>query len=1483
MTIGHKLENSLYSPTFERDNCGFGLIANMDDNPSNWVIDTSIEALNRLKHRGAVSDDGKSSDGCGLLIKKPDEFFHHCAQEMGIDLVDNYAFGTIFLPKNKSKHKKIKETFFFQIKKLGMEVLGWRSVPINKKVCGKDALASLPDIQQIIISASDNLHENEFEKKLYIARLQVEKILNEPDLYICSMSSKVISYKGLIVSENIQKFYPDLVHKKMKTSLCVFHQRFSTNTLPQWKLAQPFRHLAHNGEINTIQGNRHWYMARRNKLDIADLPELKDMHPIVSMSDSDSYSLDNMLEYLLAGDMGIFRAMRTLLPPAWQNNNQIDKKLKACFEYHSMHMEPWDGPAGIVLTDGRYAACALDRNGLRPARYIITKDRHITLASEVGVYDYDDSEVLQKGRLAPGDMLAVDTLNGEVLLSDDINKILKDRHPYDEWLNKNSTNLSEYDLKKEFPIKYDNEKLIAYKKFYGVSLEEEVDVILPLAKLAVEGTGSMGDDTPMPVLSKQSRSLYDYFRQQFAQVTNPPIDSLRETSVMSLETCLGVERNLFDESSLHAGRLILDSPVLSNQVFKKLITYKKKGFSNDILSLHYDKNIDLEEAINTICDRAVRSVKKGNVLIILSDQDLNMDQLTIPAAMAVGAVHHRLINEGVRCDCNIIVETASTWNSHHFAVLLGYGASAVYPYLAFNIINDLIIRNSFDRKSYASHVQNFIKGINKGLLKIMSKMGISCVSSYRGAQLFETIGIDSDVIDLCFKNNTSRIEGASFKDIENDLKKNKEYSLKNSEGITKGGLLKFTAGGEYHDYNPDVVRTLQACVTSGEYEDYKKFSSLVNSRDPSFLRDLFILKNKNSIPIEQVESSKSILKRFDTAGMSLGALSPEAHEALAIAMNAIGGRSNSGEGGEDIKRYNSPKTSKIKQVASGRFGVTPHYLVNADVIQIKIAQGAKPGEGGQLPGDKVDQYIAKLRYSVPGVTLISPPPHHDIYSIEDLAQLIYDLKQVNNKALVSVKLVSQKGVGTIAAGVTKAYADLITISGYDGGTGASPLTSVKYAGAPWEMGIVETQQTLMLNKLRHKVRIQTDGGLKTGLDVIKAAVFGAESYGFGTSVMVALGCKYLRICHLNNCATGVATQNKILRMKHFSGSPERVINYFKFIAQDVREILASIGVKSIDELIGQTQYLSISKGITQKQKSLSLKKMLTVSDKNSPKYCEVKSNKPFDKGVLANKILRDSKNAISKRKSISLNYNIKNLDRSIGASLSGAIAKLYGNHGFSKTPIKLNFVGTAGQSLGVWNAGGVEIYLTGDANDYVGKGMSGGKIIIKASSDFKNIADKNSIIGNTCLYGATGGKMFAEGKAGERFAVRNSGATAVVEGAGDHCCEYMTGGCSLILGKVGNNFGAGMTGGIAFVYDKNNTLTKNLNASSVEHIDLSTIDKTTLKYFKELVRDYIKETGSKKAKAIMKNINIELKYFKLVKPINASMEDIIKNTINKVA
>ncbi len=1473
----------LYNSSFEKDNCGFGLITQMDDIASYWVIDTSIKALERLTHRGAVSDDGKTSDGCGLLIKKPDSFFRQIASKLNIELGDNYAFGSVFL--NKKNLKKSKETLHFQLRKQGLEVKGWREVPINKKVCGQDALSTLPIIEQIIVSAPDSMLESDFEKKLYIARIQAEKILCDDEVfYIPSLSSKVISYKGLIVSGHIKDFYLDLSNKKMKSSMCVFHQRFSTNTLPQWKLAQPFRYLAHNGEINTIQGNRNWYLARRNKLNIDALPELNKLHPLISREDSDSYTLDNMLELLLAGDMGIFRAMRTLMPPAWQNNKNIDANLRACYEYHSMHMEPWDGPAGIVLTDGRYAACALDRNGLRPARYLMTRDRHVTLASEIGVYDYDQKDVIKKGRLAPGEMLAVDIEKGQLLLTDDIDHILKDRHPYLSWLKKYSAKTPPYNNKEEHPLNFETNELLTYKKAFSVTFEEEKEIIAPLAEIGQEATGSMGDDTPMPVLSSHNRSIYDYFRQQFAQVTNPPIDPLREASVMSLEVCFGKERNLFEESSKHADRLILDSPVLDRQTYNSILSCSQKNYPHDIINLNYESSLDLEEAINTICDRAIRSVKKGNINIVLSDKEISKNHLIIPAPMAVGAVHHKLIDAGLRCDTNLIIETGSARNPHHYAVLLGYGATAIYPYLAFEILNEMVNKNKITINKYGDCVKNYTQGINKGILKIMSKMGISCVSSYRGAQLFEIVGLDQKIVQLCFKDTISRISGSDFSDIEVDLTENRDSAWDISKEIKTGGLLKYVHDEEHHDYNPNVVKALQECVMTGEYEDYKKYSDLVNNRQPSFIRDLLSLKNKSKkISLSSVESAQKLYHRFDTAGMSLGALSPEAHEALAIAMNKLGGRSNSGEGGEDQKRFNCNKTSKIKQVASGRFGVTPYYLVNAEVIQIKIAQGAKPGEGGQLPGDKVNSMIAELRFSVPGVTLISPPPHHDIYSIEDLAQLIFDLKQVNDKALISVKLVSQAGVGTIAAGVTKAYADLITISGYDGGTGASPLTSVKYAGSPWELGISEAHQTLMKNNLRHKVRLQTDGGLKTGLDVVKGAMLGAESFGFGTSVMVALGCKYLRICHLNNCATGVATQNKILRMNHFSGSPERVVNYFKFIAQDVREILASLGFTSLNQVIGRTDLLKQIKGATEKHRKLDLKNLLIKINNKSERYCTTKSNDPFDKATLAKKILKDAMPYIKKQEKKSFSYKIKNFNRSIGANLSGEIAQLYGNYGLKNNPITLKLEGTAGQSLGVWNADGLDIILTGDANDYVGKGMAGGKIIIKTPDEIKKSADEMIIIGNTCLYGATGGSLFAEGIAGERFGVRNSGCTAVIEGSGDHTCEYMTGGSVIVLGETGNNFGAGMTGGLAFIYDKNKSFKNKINSQSVETRDLSS--KTYSKhqaYLHKTLKAYYEDTKSIKAQYILNNFKKEIKNFVIVKPKASNYKDLL-NLIIKVA
>ncbi|MFA7097936.1 MAG: glutamate synthase large subunit, partial [Gammaproteobacteria bacterium] len=1272
-------------------------------------------------------------------------------------------------------------------------------------VCGSEALRSLPRIRQIFINIPDPIHDDAAERRLYIARRRTEKALeaNDPTFYIPSLSTRVLSYKGLVMPVNLPVFYPDLQDERLASSLCVFHQRFSTNTWPQWRLAQPFRYLAHNGEINTIQGNRYWSVARGRKFETPLIPRMDDVRPLVSMTGSDSSSLDNMLEALLAGGMDVLRAMRLLIPPAWQNVESMDPDLRAFYEYNSMHMEPWDGPAGIVLTDGRYAACVMDRNGLRPARYVITRDRHITLASEIGVYDYDQSEVLTKGRLKPGQMIAADTATGRLLLSEDIDDMLKSRQPYKQWLREHAKRLEgDEGMQVLTGEPLDRDLLRTYEKMFNVTFEERDQVLRVLAESGQEAVGAMGDDTPFAVLSRQVRSLYDYFRQQFAQVTNPPIDPLREQIVMSLETCFGREKNLFEESPAHAARIVVNSPVLSEAKFRKLLAVKDPAYAHARIDLNYPAELGLRRAIEAVCDEAVAAVRSGKTILVLSDRDIRLGRLPIPAPLATGAVQHRLIKEGLRCDANIVVETATARDPHHFAVLIGYGATAVYPYLAYECLHDLMRTGEITSKDAARIGEAYRKGINKGLYKIISKMGISTIKSYRGAQLFEIVGLHPEVVDLCFTGTTSRIGGAHFADLEEDQRRLAREAWNPRKSTRQGGLLKFVYGGEYHAYNPDVINTLHAAVRSGDYGKYLEFAATVNSRPVTVLRDLLALKRDvTPIPLDEVEPVEAILPRFDSAGMSLGALSPEAHEALAIAMNRLGGRSNSGEGGEDPARYGTEKMSKIKQVASGRFGVTPAYLVNAEVLQIKIAQGAKPGEGGQLPGHKVNELIARLRYAKPGVALISPPPHHDIYSIEDLAQLIFDLKQVNPQALVSVKLVAEAGVGTVAAGVAKAYADLITISGYDGGTGASPLSSVKYAGSPWELGLSETHQTLRANDLRDKVRLQTDGGLKTGLDVVKAAILGAESFGFGTAPMVALGCKYLRICHLNNCATGVATQDKGLREHHFIGLPEMVMNYFRFVAQETREWLARLGVHSLTDLIGRTDLLEILPGDTPRQQKLDLTPILSkngVPD-DKPQYCIAPNNAPFDKGELAERMLADTLDAIAHKRGGVFHYTVRNDNRSIGARLSGEIARRHGDHGMDDAPIVLRLKGTAGQSFGAWNAGGLHLYLEGDANDYVGKGMAGGKIVIAPPPEAQFRSNENVIMGNTCLYGATGGKLFAAGLAGERFAVRNSGAHAVVEGVGDHGCEYMTGGVVVVLGPTGFNFGAGMTGGFASV------------------------------------------------------------------------------------
>ena len=1125
----------------------------------------------------------------------------------------------------------------------------------------------------------------------------------------------------------------------------------------------------------------------------------------------------------------------------------------------------------------------LDRNGLRPSRWVTTKNGYITVASEIGTWDYQPEDVIAKGRVGPGQMLVIDTETGNIMDTKAVGRQLKKAHPYRLWLRENAVRLRDDEQleEKAYEQRETGENLLALQKMFHITNEERTEIIRPSAENGQEAVGSMGDDTPMAVLSKQVRHVADFFRQQFAQVTNPPIDPLREAIVMSLETCLGSEKNIFEPTPDHANRIVLSSPVLSSSKMMQLRSVTKPGFEIETIDLNYDESMVLDDAIRHICEQAAQAVSAGKVLIVLSDRNIEKGKVPANAIMVTGAVHHHLINVGLRADANLIIETGLVRDSHQLAVLLGFGATAVYPYLAYNVIADLVDKGDLlGDPLYAKN--NFRKSLDKGLLKILSKMGISTVSSYRGAQLFEAVGLSEEVVELCFTGVESRISGATFEDLAIDQQILAKNAFTKRVPLDQGGLLKFVFNKEYHAFNPDVIQALHKAVRTGDYDNYKEYASIVNSRPVATLRDLLQLDTSKSISVDDVEPIEQILKRFDSAGMSLGALSPEAHEAIATAMNTIGGRSNSGEGGEDPTRYGTIRNSKIKQVASGRFGVTPAYLRSAEVMQIKIAQGAKPGEGGQLPGGKVNSLIARLRYSVPGVTLISPPPHHDIYSIEDLAQLIFDLKQVNPNALVSVKLVSRPGVGTIATGVAKAYADLITISGYDGGTAASPLSSIHYAGSPWELGLSEAHQSLRVNGLRHKVRVQTDGGLKTGLDVVKAAILGAESFGFGTTPMIAVGCKYLRICHLNNCPTGVATQKSELRDEHFIGEADMLINFFRFVAQETREWLAALGVRSMEELVGRTDLLSAMSGTTNKQQHLNLAPLLFTHSKadGKPQTCQVERNEPFDKGLLAEQMVIDMMDTIKSAKGGDFSYRIGNCDRSIGARISGEIAALHGNNGMASAPINLHLTGTAGQSLGVWNAGGLNIKLEGDANDYVGKGMAGGEIVIYPPKGSTFASQQTAIIGNTCLYGATSGHLYAAGTAGERFAVRNSGCFAVVEGTGDHCCEYMTGGVVTVLGKTGLNFGAGMTGGFAYVLDLDGDFFDRCNH---ELIDMHRISSEQTENHRinlmSIIKTHVAKTGSQWGQTILDDFEHYVRKFYLVKPKAANITSLLKTTM----
>ena len=1476
------MTNALYRLDEFKDNCGFGLIAHLKGVPSHKILNTGIEALTCMTHRGGIAADGKTGDGCGLLIQKPDAFLRAIAkEELGVTLSACYGVGAIMLSPDQSAADSAKEVLSEELLARGFKDVHWRKVPTDPSCLGPIALQAQPSIYHVFVS-SDETDEQKIAAHLFVARRKTEiRLAADESFYISSLSTQVLSYKGLMMPVDLPGYYKDLADPRLETAICVFHQRFSTNTLPKWPLAQPFRLLAHNGEINTITGNRNWSVARTKKFTTDLLPDLEDIVPLVNRTGSDSSSLDNMLELLLVGGMDLHRAARMLVPPAWQNVENMDEDLKAFYEYNSMHIEPWDGPAGLVLTDGRYAVCALDRNGLRPSRWVITKDDLITVASEVGVYGYKPEDVVAKGRLGPGQILSVDTETGNLLHTDDIDNMLKARMPYQEWLAKHAIRIESTLGRSRQEDALSDEQVNLAMKMFQVTFEESDQVLRPLAEAGQEAVGSMGDDTPMAVLSSKQRNLYDYFRQQFAQVTNPPIDPLREAIVMSLETCIGRELCVFEETEEHADRVILTSPLLSPEKFRALTQLHRPGYKAKRFDLTYDASVTtLPQAIELLLEDVVAAVRSGITIAVLSDFELAPGHLPIHALLATGAVHHRLTKEGLRCDANLIVETGTARDSHQIATLIGYGATAVYPYLSFYVINRLIKSGEL-LIDYNEAYKNYAKGIDKGLLKILSKMGISTVASYRGAQLFEAVGLAKEVVETCFTGTVSRIEGADFRHLEADQKAVAKDAWKVRKPIAPGGLLKYIHGQEYHAYNPDVVQTLHKAVRSGDYADWQVYADHVNHRPVATLRDLLALKQGvEPIALDQVEPVESIYKRFDSAGMSLGALSPEAHEALAEAMNTLGGRSNSGEGGEDPARYGTIRSSKIKQVASGRFGVTPHYLVNAEVLQIKIAQGAKPGEGGQLPGGKVNELIARLRYSTPGVTLISPPPHHDIYSIEDLAQLIFDLKQVNPDALISVKLVSRPGVGTIAAGVAKAYADLITISGYDGGTAASPLTSIRYAGSPWELGLSETHQTLRANDLRGKVRVQTDGGMKTGLDVVKAAILGAESFGFGTAPMVALGCKYLRICHLNNCATGVATQQEKLRRNHYIGTVDMAKNFFRFVAEETRHWLAHLGVPTLEELIGRVDLLEAIDGTTDKHRHIDLSPIVHTDAflQSKPQFCQVDKNEPFDKGSLAEHMVATIMPAIEAKTGGIFHFDITNCDRSIGARISGEIAKRYGNDGMESAPIKIKLTGVAGQSFGVWNAGGLELYLDGDANDYVGKGMAGGKLVLRVPKGSTFASHKTAIMGNTCLYGATGGKLFAAGTAGERCGVRNSGAHVVVEGVGDHCCEYMTGGVVTVLGDTGVNFGAGMTGGFAYVLDQSNTFVDKYNRELVE---INRVNTQALEahraHLRGIIKEFVDETDSQWGQHILDNFHDFIGSFWLVKPKAAGIDMLLNS------
>lgn len=1461
----------LYNAEYEHDACGVGMVVNIHGNKSHELVDNALKVLENMRHRGAEGADNKTGDGAGIMLQIPHEFI--LLQGIPVPEKGKYGTGLVFLPKDEAQQQDILSIMIEEIEREGLSLMHLRNVPTNPDCLGETALASEPDIKQLFVTGVTDNRVPYFERTLYLIRKRIERRVKNKDFYICSLSSKNIIYKGMLSSLQLRQYFPDLTNNYFTSGLALVHSRFSTNTFPTWSLAQPFRLLCHNGEINTIRGNRGWMQARESVLSSEALGSIKDISPIIQPGMSDSASLDNVFEFFVMSGLSLPHAMALMVPESFNDKNPISEDLKAFYEYHSILMEPWDGPAALLFSDGRYAGGMLDRNGLRPARYTITRNDMMVVASEVGVMDFEPSEIAEKGRLQPGKILLIDTQEGKIYYDGEIKERLAAEHPYRQWLSTNRIQLEKLKSGRKVSNAVDN--LVRRELMFGFGEEDIENTIIPMCVNGQEPTASMGNDTPLAVLSDRPQVFFDYFRQQFAQVTNPAIDSIRENLVMSLTEYIGrVGTGILIPDETNCKMVRLPHPILNNTQLDILCNIRYKGFNTVKLPILFEcaKGEDgLREALDNLCKQAERSVDDGYNYIILTDRDIDETHAAIPSLLAVSAVHHYLISVGKRVQTALIVESGEIRETMHAALLLGYGASALCPYMTFAILDDLVKRGKVQENNETAEA-NYIKAVKKALLKIMAKMGISTIRSYRGAKIFESIGLSESLLKTYFGTETSTIGGIGLETIARDAIAMHDAGFAKTvctDFLPNQGLFHYRKDGIKHAWNPETISTLQLATRMGSYKKYKEFTRLVDEKDaPIFIRDFLDFKH-NPIDIDKVEPVESIVKHFVVGAMSFGALSREAHEAIALAMNKLGARSNTGEGGEDNERFHSTYdgislSSKTKQIASGRFGVTTEYLVNAEELQIKVAQGAKPGEGGQLPGFKVNEIIAKTRHSIPGISLISPPPHHDIYSIEDLAQLIFDLKNVNPKAAISVKLVAESGVGTIAAGVAKAKADLIVISGAEGGTGASPASSMRFAGISPEIGISETQQTLVKNGLRGQVRLQVDGQLKTGRDVVLMALLGAEEFGFGTLALIVLGCVMMRKCNLNTCPLGVTTQNPELR-KNFIGKYEYLVNYFTFLAREVREYLAEMGYTRLDDIVGHTELIvrkETEKG--SKPSMLDFTRLLNRESGNCSLYHT--TAQIHDLGnILDRQIIRSAQKAIEEKEEVNLDYAIKNTDRAVGTMLSGMIAGKYGYDGLPDSTINIKFKGSAGQSFGAFLVSGVSFKLEGETNDYFAKGLSGGRIAIlpPVRSNFE--AEDNIIAGNTGLYGATSGELYINGKVGERFAVRNSGAIAVIEGAGDHCCEYMTGGRVVVLGETGRNFAAGMSGGVAYVWDKHHNFDYFCNMDMVE---INLVDESNYrKELHELIRQHYLYTGSKLARTMLDDWNRYVEDFVQVVPI----------------